>query len=186
MSDDPLTRYDALVAAIDPGYRMIDGTLLRQIFERLDKPELAAATEAGPRLVDATALRNMAQKLHSDRLINALQDNGERLIDGTVMKALATETVVASTPPTNVDVPHISATTLTPGSFIMCTTGNWTGVPTTYAYQWKRDGTTNVGGNGPAYSIQAADAGHSITCVVTATNMGGSTAAPPSNAIAVP
>lgn len=184
MSDDPLTKLSSMVARIDPGYRMMDGTLVRQIYEMLNEPELAAAMEDGPRLVDATALRNMAQKLGSAILVNALQDDGERLIDGTVMKALATEAEMSSVAPTNVDVPNISGTAAV-GATLTATTGNWTGEPDTYAYQWK-SGATNVGGNSPAYVVAPGDAGASITCVVTATNIGGSTAAPPSNAIAIP
>jgi hypothetical protein len=184
MSDDPLTKLSSMVARIDPGYRMMDGTLVRQIYQMLNEPELAAAMEDGPRLVDATALRNMAQKLHNNLLINALQDDGERLIDGTVMKSLAEHAVVSSVPPTNIDVPHISGTAAV-GATLTCTTGNWTGEPDTYAYQWQ-SGATNVGGNSPAYVVAPTDAAASITCVVTATNIGGSTAAPPSNAIAIP
>jgi hypothetical protein len=62
--------------------------------------------------------------------------------------------------------------------------GNWNGEPTSYAYQWKRDGSADIG-TGDTYAVVAEDGGHSITCVVTATNAQGSTAAPPSNAVHV-
>jgi len=85
--------------------------------------------------------------------------------------------------PLNVDVPAVSGNG-TVGATLNCTMGNWTGDPTSYAYQWKSDG-TDVAGTGDSYVVAAGDAGHGITCVVTATNDAGSTAAPPSNAVAI-
>lgn len=89
------------------------------------------------------------------------------------------------TAPTNVDVPQVSGTA-TVGSTLSCTMGNWNGEPLSYAYQWKRDGSTDVGTGGDSYVIVAADAGHNLGCVVTATNAAGSSAAPSSNSLAVP
>ena len=88
-------------------------------------------------------------------------------------------------PPTVVDTPHVSGGTSV-GSTLTCTKGNWTAAPTSYAYQWKRDGLVNIGTNADTYKIVVSDGGASLTCVVTATNAAGSSAAPPSNAIAIP
>ena len=75
--------------------------------------------------------------------------------------------------PTNSVAPVISGTAVV-GQVLTSTTGTWSGIPTpTYSYQWKR-GVTNVGTNATTYTLVAADAGQSITCVVTATNSGGS------------
>ena len=71
------------------------------------------------------------------------------------------------------------------GGTLQCTTGNWFGVPTAYAYQWKRDGSTNLS-TAATYLIVAGDSTHSLTCVVSATNANGTTVAPASNAIAIP
>jgi hypothetical protein len=89
----------------------------------------------------------------------------------------------ALAPPRNLDVPYVSGDG-TVGATLNCTMGNWGGQPTDYAYAWKSDG-ADVAGSGNSYVVAPSDAGHSITCVVTATNAAGSTAAPPSNAIAV-
>ena len=62
--------------------------------------------------------------------------------------------------------------------------GNWTGEPTSYSYRWEVGG-TSVGTDAATYDVQPADVGKSATCVVTATNAAGSTAAPPSNAVVV-
>ena len=87
------------------------------------------------------------------------------------------------------DPPPIPACTATPyaslnGSLLSCTMGIWTGEPTSYAYQWLREG-EEVGDDSATYQVGADDHGHSLTCVVTATNETGSAAAPPSNAVAV-
>jgi hypothetical protein len=81
--------------------------------------------------------------------------------------------------PVNVDVPFVSGGTAV-GDTLTCTMGNWQGEPTSYAYAW------STGATGASYVIVAGDAGTSITCVVSATNAGGTTAAPPSNAVAIP
>jgi len=85
--------------------------------------------------------------------------------------------------PTNSVAPVISGTTLV-GETLTTTTGTWSGIPTpTYSYQWKR-GATNIGTNATTYTLVAADTGQSITCVVTATNAGGSANAT-SNALTI-
>jgi hypothetical protein len=86
----------------------------------------------------------------------------------------------ATTAPVNVDVPHVSQS----GAVLNCTMGNWEGEPTSYAYQWKIDG-VDAGTGTADYAVQAGDVGKSATCVVTATNAHGSTAAPPSVGVVV-
>jgi hypothetical protein len=88
--------------------------------------------------------------------------------------------------PQYIDTPAIYGTApIVVGSVLNCTMGNWFGVPTSYAYQWKR-GVTNVGTGVNTYTTVAGDSGNSITCVVSATNANGTTVAPASNAIAIP
>ena len=85
--------------------------------------------------------------------------------------------------PTNSVAPVISGTAVV-GQTLTSTTGTWSGIPTpTYSYQWKR-GITNIGTNASTYILVSADAGQSITCVVTATNGGGSVNAT-SNVLAI-
>jgi hypothetical protein len=83
-------------------------------------------------------------------------------------------------PPENVDVPHVSQS----GDVLSCTMGNWTGAPTSYAYQWQMDG-ADVGTDADSYTVTADDVGLTATCIVTATNAIGSTAAPPSVGVVV-
>lgn len=89
------------------------------------------------------------------------------------------------TAPVNVDVPHLQPGSAVVGDTLTITMGNWDMQPSQYAGEWFRDG-TEVIGSGASYVVSEADAGHSITCVVTASNAIGSTTAPPSNAVAIP
>jgi len=82
--------------------------------------------------------------------------------------------------PGNIDIPHVSQT----AEVLTCTLGNWTGEPTSYAFQWKM-GAANVGTNAATYTVQPGDVGATATCIVTATNAHGSTPAPPSNGVVV-
>jgi len=79
----------------------------------------------------------------------------------------------ATAPPVNDDVPVITQD----GDTLSCTMGNWQNVPTAYAYQWKLDG-TDVTGAGDMLGVTSGDIGKTASCVVTATNAAGSTAAP--------
>ena len=103
-------------------------------------------------------------------------DEAQRLADLGVVG----EGPPPTTPPTNVDVPYVSQS----GAVLDCTMGNWNGEPSAYSYQWKLDG-TNAGTDASTYPVLPADVGKSATCVVTATNAAGSTAAPPSVGVVV-
>lgn len=82
--------------------------------------------------------------------------------------------------PVNVDVPHVSQS----GATLTCTLGNWTGEPTSYAFQWKINA-VNAGTNSNTLAVTGPMAGETATCVVTATNAHGSTPAPVSNGVVV-
>jgi hypothetical protein len=99
----------------------------------------------------------------------------------TALEAQIVAIATVTLPPMVVTIPYASQE----GDTLACSMGTWRGEPTNYAYSWKRDGTTDVG-SGDSYTLVADDAGHSLACVVTATNANGATEAPPSNAIAVP
>jgi hypothetical protein len=84
-------------------------------------------------------------------------------------------------PPTNKAVPYVGQA----GDTLNCTMGEWDGEPTAYAYAWHSDGVAN-GASGADYTILEADAGHTLACVVTASNALGSTVAPMSDGVAIP
>jgi hypothetical protein len=56
------------------------------------------------------------------------------------------------------------------GETLTCLRGGWKGEPTpTYTFEWQRDGAEPVGEK-EAYTVGPADRGHSLSCVVTASN----------------
>lgn len=77
--------------------------------------------------------------------------------------------------PVNSVLPVISGTARV-GQTLSCTSGTWSGSPT-YEYQWKRDGANIDSATASTYDLVVADIAAVITCTVTATNDGGSTAA---------
>jgi hypothetical protein len=87
-------------------------------------------------------------------------------------------------PPTVIDAPLIYQTGTGVGSTLTSTLGNWYGSPNSRTYQWKR-GVTNVGTSSPNYTVAAPDIGQNFTCVMTATNVSGTSAPVTSNAIVV-
>src|ERR1700722_7776275 len=49
--------------------------------------------------------------------------------------------------------------------------------PSSYAYQWENNGASISGATDASYELQATDVGATITCILTASNAGGSTTA---------
>jgi hypothetical protein len=70
------------------------------------------------------------------------------------------------------------------GGTLNCTMGIWTNDPSSYAYQWLRDGAPIVGATTNSHVTVAADNGHNVSCEVTATNVYGN-ASSISNEIAI-
>ncbi len=77
-------------------------------------------------------------------------------------------------PPSNTVLPAITGTAQ-PGSTVNCSNGTWTGSPTSYTRQWRRDGADVPGQSGSSYAVQVADVGATLVCRVTAINIGGGT-----------
>ena len=73
--------------------------------------------------------------------------------------------------PENTVAPAITGTPSI-GSTLTCSTGTWNGSPTGFVRQWYR-GTTPVGTNSANYTLVSADVDSIISCVVSATNAGG-------------
>jgi len=76
--------------------------------------------------------------------------------------------------PVNSSPPSISGTT-TIGSVLTSTFGGWANSPTSYAFQWNRNGSPIASATTSTYTLVQADSASAITCVVTATNAFGST-----------
>jgi len=74
--------------------------------------------------------------------------------------------------PVNVTAPSVSGVAEIGGTLV-CDPGTWTGVALTYSRQWHRDGAAIPAATAATYAVVAADAGATLTCVVSATNGGG-------------
>ena len=85
-----------------------------------------------------------------------------------------------ATAPVNTVIPAVTQS----ASELLCTQGEWTGEPTSYAYQWQMDG-VDVPGDGATLPVVSADVGLTATCTVTASNAAGSATAPPSVGVVV-
>jgi hypothetical protein len=70
--------------------------------------------------------------------------------------------------------PVISDVTPKVGEEITVTNGTWTNSPTSFSYQWSRDGLSITGATANAYTPTSADYNLPLTCTVTATNASGS------------
>ena len=89
--------------------------------------------------------------------------------------------------PLSVGTPVVSTAVFGPpsvGATLTCTRGVWDNGAASYAYQWK-SAAANVGTNVQTYVPVAGDVTKAITCVVSATNATGTTAAPASNGITI-
>jgi hypothetical protein len=62
------------------------------------------------------------------------------------------------------------------GETLLTSTGGWTNSPSSYAYQWRRDGVNIGGATTSTYLLVSADEGTIITVAVVATNAFGSSA----------
>ena len=86
-----------------------------------------------------------------------------------------TSACISIAAPRNTVPPAITGTPRV-GSTLTCEPGTWTG-STGLAYRWLRSGTEIPGATAPTYVVRAEDVYHSLTCEVTATGPGGTTAA---------
>jgi alpha-tubulin suppressor-like RCC1 family protein len=90
-----------------------------------------------------------------------------------------------TSPPVNTVLPVITGTAEV-GQTLSVSNGTWTGTPTpTFTYQWQRVTTNISGATSSTYVLVAADAGSTIRCVVTATNVAGSANATTANTAVV-
>lgn len=74
--------------------------------------------------------------------------------------------------PANTVPPAITGTTNL-GDVLTCSTGTWTGSPSSYAYQWTRNGTDIPGETASTHTIVTADTARDLNCRVTPTGPGG-------------
>ncbi len=83
-----------------------------------------------------------------------------------------TENIAAITEPVFTSAPSVSGAAEV-GGILICSPGAATEGPT-FTYQWYQDGTTAIAGaTAASYTCVTADVGHTLVCVVVATNVAG-------------
>ncbi len=89
-------------------------------------------------------------------------------------------------PPSDTTKPAVSGAAEV-GQTLTASKGTWSGsTPITYAYQWQRGGSTDIAGaTASGYKPVAADVGHTLDVVVTATNSAGTSSATSAQTAAV-
>lgn len=106
-----------------------------------------------------------------------VQVSGDNVAGGEFANAAAT-VAVTKVPPTIITLPVISGT-VSVGSTLTVNTGvwdypGWAGTPTyTYQWQWAHISANIYGANTNSYVVNSEDAGHKLTCIVTATSSSG-------------
>jgi hypothetical protein len=78
--------------------------------------------------------------------------------------------------PRNTSPPSISGSTKA-GKVLTCSTGTWTGAPTSYGYEWLLDGTPISNAAARTLKLASIDEGNTLTCTVIARNTAGSASA---------
>jgi hypothetical protein len=87
--------------------------------------------------------------------------------------------------PANTALPVISGTAKAK-STLKCSTGSWTQDPSSFTYQWTRDGTPIVGATKATYKVQTSDEQLKLTCTVIASNAKGPSSPATSKGVSVP
>lgn len=93
--------------------------------------------------------------------------------------------VAAGGVPVNTVLPAITGT-YRAGETLTCSTGTWTDSPSSYAYQWQRDGSPIGGATSATYAVTPTDIPALLTCVVIATNAVGASLPATSAAVSSP
>ena len=114
--------------------------------------------------------------------VTALSGDAERTT------AQITYTVIA--PPASTGRPTITAIIpsgrLVAGDRLVCSMGSWANSPTSFSYQWNRNGTPIVDAGSATYKVASNDEGNVLTCTVTASNESGAARATSSFGVRVP
>ena len=108
----------------------------------------------------------------------------DRIDEFSAAGALSPVSPVSPAPPANTTAPKVTGSAKADGT-LSCSRGSWTNNPTSYAYQWYRNGTLLAGFTTSTYRLGTLDEGTTLKCVVTASNVAGQASAT-SNAVTIP
>jgi glucose/arabinose dehydrogenase len=164
----------------DPALPSLNGCY---VFGDLSNPDLQVVGLRQPMAVGQVALGPQVSNLSSFGVDASGHLYAADIGSGTVYRidsdgVAATDptcptVIVPVHPPVNTAPPQIAGPPI-PGARLTCVPGTWTGA-SSFAYQWLRDGADRAAG--VTYRPSVADVGHTLSCVVTASNADGSTQA---------
>jgi len=163
------------------------GALTNWSIPQINNPQFAACSKTDGTLwswgrnFDGSSGLGNTTSYSSPKQVGAL--NTWVLPDGFAGATSCLQGVITSAP-ISLTLPIVTGTAQE-GEILSSTTGTWGQFPSSFAFQWQR-GTSNIGGaTSSTYTIQAADVGSTLRCVVTATNSIGGTAANSANTATV-
>lgn len=181
VNDAPMTLLDLDSAGLDPTLPA-PAEFIQFLYDnsRTSYLTLWSAKLAEPGTASAISqwINNALAVYHARALMTQMAPAGDKPAGANVTEVAYGGAVVPDAP-VCIDVPFASGAAVEGGT-LTCTMGNWGHEPTAYAYAWSSGGTES------SYVVVAGDVGTTLTCVVSATNAGGTTAAPPSNGVAIP
>jgi len=134
------------------------------------------AVEGGPAMPIMVVTSGPVQGGPALPVVVATGAQASQVAAGTAIPAYVVSGSLGGSPPVNTVLPVISGTAET-GQALSTTNGTWTNAPTSYSYQWQRNGSDIGGATSSTYTTVAADSGTTITVVVTATNGAGAASA---------
>lgn len=120
------------------------------------------------------------------KFINATDFNGGSSFE-SVMTGIASGMlpVAGTIVPSNTVAPVVSGTSA-PGGTLTCSTGTWSASPSSYAYQWQKDGVDISGQTTNAFTVPGSGYNGSVVrCNVSATNGTGTGGPAPSNGVTI-
>jgi predicted secreted protein len=102
-----------------------------------------------------------------------------KMVAAVKYKITGVVTMSAAVAPVNTQLPAISGSDGSPtsGDTLTAFYGIWTGEPTSFTYQWKKDTVAIGGATNKTYLVAGGDSTHAITVSVTGTNSAGSATA---------
>ena len=94
-------------------------------------------------------------------------------IRGTATATTAETSPVTNWLPMNTAIPTLSSTVPFAGSVLTCSPGTWNYHPSSFSYQWKRNGIPISGATSSTLNVISGYIGGTISCAVIATNIAG-------------
>jgi ATP-dependent Clp protease adapter protein ClpS len=157
--DDALALVQSKVAALQPKViaDIVDTTTLVTIIE------VAAALDPDDYTLASFAV--LTSRLQAAQQLLAETNPSQTRVDAaTQALALSIESLVPATktPYKKVGTPTVSGTAKV-GKTLKAKPGTWSPKPTSYSYQWYRDGERIAGATQTSYTLTAADQGHKVT-----------------------